>query len=257
MKIFKEILGFIILAGPLFPLLVYFVLAVGLSIFATAKGARRGKKRWGVYVFMTYLLIMFWDLPIVLGTFKYECENNAGFTVHKTLAQWQEENPGVAETLVPYKVPEEYLVKSERNGRVKHYQLPGGMKIEASFWAGGKPNGAKFKRTDGTRGYWLNQRFIWESFYLLEPNARVAKKTKRIIDWQTSEVMAEHIDFSSHPSPGTKTENWISFNPQHLKFWLGRPGCPKGEYPNPKWLMDGDGFNNFMQKFQDFNGEIQ
>ena len=257
MKIFKEILGFIVLAGPLFPLLVYFVLAVGLSIFATAKGAKRGKKRWGVYVFLTYLLIMFWDLPIVLGTFKYECENNAGFTVHKTLERWQAENPGVAETLVPYKVPEEYLVKSEHNGRVKHYRLPDGIEVKTRFWTGGKVKGSSFKRPDGTHGSWLNQRFIWETFHSSRSFARVGKKDERIIDRLTGEVMAQRVDFSSSAGPDFTDGDWNGFNPQHLKVWLWHESCPSREYPNPKWLVDGDSFISLKQKFRHFNGEIQ
>ena len=255
MKILKEIGGFIVLSGPLFPLLIYFIIAVGLSIFAAVKGAKRGRKRWGVYVFLVYLLIMFWDLPIVLSAFEYECKNNAGFTVHKTLEQWQEENPGVAETLVPYKVPEEYLVKSEHKGRVKHYRLPDGREIKAEFTPNGTRRSTRFRRPDGTGGFWLNQRFIWETFHSSRSFVWIGKKDQRIIDRLTGEVMAQRIDFSSSAGPDFTDREWNGFNPQHLKVWLWHESCPSGEYPNPKWLVGGDSFGGWMVRYKNFDGE--
>lgn len=227
MKLLKEIGGFIVLSGPLFFLLIYFVIAVVVSIIAARQGAKRGKKRWGLYTALVFFLIMFWDLPLVLGTRWYQCANHAGFTVYKTLEQWQLENPGVAETLRPSKVPEQYLVKSERNGRVKYYRLPNGTEMKAEFTPNGTPRTVRFNRPDGTSGYWLNQRFIWETFHSYRSIVRVGKKDEQIIDSQTGEVMAQYIDFSSHPT-GASRRDWNPLNPQHLKFWLGHGSCERG-----------------------------
>ncbi len=257
MKLLKGIGGFIVLSGPLFFLLVYFIIAVVLSIIAARQGAKRGKKRWGLYTALVFILIMFWDLPLVLGTRWYQCTNNAGFTVHKTLEQWQQANPGVAETLIPSKVPEQYLVKSEQGGLEKFYRLPDGMEIKARFWKGGKSQGASFKRPDGTKGYWLNQRFIWETFYTGRNWQGIGSIDERIIDSQTGQVMAQYIDFNSSPTWSKRGRDWNPINPQNLKFWLAHGKCPKGEFPNPQWLVDGDSFISLKKKFKHFDGEIQ
>ena len=224
MKIIKEIGGFIVLTGPLFPLLVYCIIAIVVSIVATVKGAKRGKKRWGIYTFLVFFLVLFWETPLVLNQFSSECENHAGFTVHKTLEQWKVENPGVAETLMPSKVPEEYMVKSERDGRIKHYRLPGGMEVTARFWTGGKSQGADFIRPDGSKGYWLNQRFIWEA--KRTQGLMLSRQDERIVDLVTGEVMAQYVDFASYP-PGRTDGEWFLLNPQNWKFWLGRGSCEK------------------------------
>ena len=231
MKILKEIGGFIVLSGPLFPLLVYFILAIVVSIVATVKGARRGRKRWGIYSFLMFSLILFWETPLVLHQYRDACENQAGFVVHKTLDQWKQENPGVAETLIPSKVPEQYLIESEHDGRVKHYRLPDGMEVTARFWAGGKSQGADFKRPDDTKGYWLNQRFIWET--KRTQGLLVGKVDERVVDRKTGEIVAQYIDFASHPPWRTDGE-WFLLNPQNWKFWLGRESCKRAGQNLPK-----------------------
>lgn len=45
---------------------------------------------------------MFWDAIPTWIAFKYYADKEAGLKVYKTLEQWKQENPGVAETLRPY-----------------------------------------------------------------------------------------------------------------------------------------------------------
>ncbi len=264
MKILKEIGGFIVLSGPLFPLLVYFIIAVTATIVATRKGAKRGKKRWGIYTALVFFLIMFGDLPLVLGTFKYECANRAGFTVYKTLEQWQQENPGVAETLSPDKLPEPYFYKTEpaykgqKSGHHdRYYRYPNGTELRVSYRKNGKVDHTRLKYPGSTSAHWLNERFAWTTRLTLRPFARITEKSELIIDLETDEVLAEFVDFSSHPTPGTKKKDWNPLNPQHLKFWLGHKKCPKGEFPNPKWLVDGDSLASFRKKIMNLSGETQ
>ena len=264
MKILNEIGGFIVLSGPLFPLLVYFIIAVVATIVATRRGAKRGKKSWGIYTALVFFLIMFWDLPLVLGTFRYECANHAGFTVYKTLEQWRQENPGIAETLSPDKLPEQYFYRTEpaykgqKNGpHDRYYRYPTGTELQVSYRKNGKVDHTRLKYPESTSGHWLNERFAWITRLTPRPFLRITEKTERIIDLETDEVLAEYVDFSSHPTPGTKKKDWNPLNPQHLKFWLRHRKCPKDEYPNPKWLVGGDSLASLRKKIINISGETQ
>ncbi len=93
----EELLGFVVLSGPLFFVAVFFVLSLIIVRLAYAMGKRAG--RWTL---IGLLLLWFWDLPVVWGTFYYQCETQGGFTEYKSVEQWKNENPGAAETLVPY-----------------------------------------------------------------------------------------------------------------------------------------------------------
>ncbi|MBV1929400.1 MAG: hypothetical protein KUG81_07815 [Gammaproteobacteria bacterium] len=263
MKLLKGIGGFIVLSGPLFFLLIYFVIAVVLSIIAARQGAKRGKKRWGLYTALVFILIMFWDLPLVLGTRWYQCTNNAGFTVHKTLEQWQQENPGVVETLSPDKLPEQYFSSTaevypgqKNSGVYRFYHYPNGAELRAEFTKKGKLYMHRFNYPGIGKGdaHWLNGRFAW--LIQRTPRLMVGKVDERIVDLETGEILAQSVDFASHPSGGRRWD-WNPLNLQSLKFWLRHRSCPAGEYPNPRWLVGGDSLVSLRKKIIDINGDIQ
>ncbi len=59
-------------------------------------------RRWKCAVLGAVLLLIFWDwLPTWIAYEYYS--RQAGLQVFKTLEQWQAENPGVAQTLEPYR----------------------------------------------------------------------------------------------------------------------------------------------------------
>jgi len=121
-----------------------------------AKRSNRSSIVWGGVAAILMLSIVFWDLIPVYGTHQYQCINNGGFTVYKTLDQWRDENPGVAETLVAV-------------------------------------NGKSSVIGDTVR-YQLNQRFSWDNtnsqvWYTLY------KKEENIVDIKTGEILAKNIDF--------------------------------------------------------------
>ena len=158
MKMLEDLQGFMVLSGPLFPLLLFFVLSVIIVVFAMRAGRRRGK-RWGRWAAVTLLLFAFWDLPPTLGVFWYQCSNHAGFTQYQTLEDWKRENPGVAKTLTPYTD-----IRSTRVGFADRYQL--------------------------------NQRFAWEVERTQLP-LRLERREERIVDTATGKVLARYVDFGT------------------------------------------------------------
>jgi hypothetical protein len=93
------------MAGILF--ILFLLMCFGLLVFAMwlpAWWARRhGRRGWpyGIAVFLVAMGLLFWDwLPMEIS-YKNKCEHAAGLTVYKTPEQWQQENPGVWETLGP------------------------------------------------------------------------------------------------------------------------------------------------------------
>jgi len=151
------IVGLIVLVG----LILYLILTLVL-VTANVRSARKeGKSGWargGIVLVFMYLLL-FWDwIPTRLAIHNY-CANEGGFTINKTLDQWKTENPGVAETLTPYK-----NVTSEK--------------------------------TDDKTRYQLNQRFAWD-IRKTHDFLGIEKRDERIVDTETGEVLAQYVDFNS------------------------------------------------------------
>jgi hypothetical protein len=158
MEYLKELLGFVVLSGPLLFLFIFLVVSVVVVILVSRAGRRRGK-RWGRWAAVALLLFAFWDLPPTLGIFWYQCANHAGFTQYQTLEDWKRENPGVAKTLTPYTD-----IRSTRVGFADRYQL--------------------------------NQRFAWEVERTQLP-LRLERREERIVDTPTGKVLAQYVDFGT------------------------------------------------------------
>jgi hypothetical protein len=158
MEYLKELLGFVVLSGPLLFLFIFLVVSVVVVILVSRAGRRRGK-RWGRWAAVALLLFAFWDLPPTLGIFWYQCANHAGFTQYQTLEDWKRENPGVAKTLTPYTD-----IRSTRVGFADRYQL--------------------------------NQRFAWEVERTQLP-LRLERREERIVDTLTGKVLAQYVDFGT------------------------------------------------------------
>lgn len=144
---------------------IYFLLSIFIIIMAVS-WADHYKKPPGKVGFIAALIVfgpVLWDFIPVHAVYNYQCKVNAGFTVHKTLEQWMQENPGVAETLNP---------------------------IEKASWI----------RIGNLTRVPLNQRFIWEFsqdkvWYVVE------RKREKIIDIETNETLAYRTDFSTNIKP--------------------------------------------------------
>ncbi|MCG8015398.1 MAG: hypothetical protein JAY97_04210 [Candidatus Thiodiazotropha sp. 'RUGA'] len=154
------VVGFIILIG----LVVYLILSIVMIFFGVRYARKKGKPGWkgGLLAAIGMYLVMFWDFIPFHIAHKYYCGTEGGFTLYKTIKEWKEENPGVAETLVP-------------NESVKS------------------------TKSEGRRRYVLNQRFAWDTYYT-DHFLGILKKDEQIVDLNKNEILARYIDFSSGQS---------------------------------------------------------
>ena len=151
------VVGFIMLAG----LLLYLIVSIILILFGASIAREQGKPGWkgGLLIAVIMYLILFWDWIPMRATHKYLCMTQGGFTLNKTLDEWKQENPGVADALIPNKESGSTTMNNRRR-------------------------------------YLLNQRFAWDihtSKHLLG----IREQDERIVDLETGEVLAQYIDFDS------------------------------------------------------------
>ncbi len=117
------------------------------------------KWKWGVPTALVMYLLIFWDHIPTLVAHQYYCKTEAGFTVYKTLEEWKEENPGVAETLT-----------YEEN--------------------------VKYQMEDNQTIYYMNERFDSVTTRTLV-FLSVKQRTYQVVDKSNDEVLAEYTDYSS------------------------------------------------------------
>lgn len=149
----------------LFFFLVYILVSIGLAWVAAKLARAGGIKGWklGVPVFVLLLGLMFWDWLPMEVVYRYQCTNHAGFKQFKTLNEWKQENPGVAETLTPISG-----VRSTFSGNRERYQL--------------------------------NQHFAWDIIRTRHP-FHIVEKEERIVDVQNDEILAQYVDFMTDVPP--------------------------------------------------------
>lgn len=198
----------------------YFIISVIVIVIAMKWARKRNKsqdKAALIAIFIMYNLV-FWDLIPVYAVRAYQCNVNAGFTVYKTVDEWKLENPGIAETLRPDDLPEQYLVETKNYD--KFYHLPNGDVLKAHFSDKEHANfsQAYYLRSDNVSRSWINPRFAHETIWTKAWHI-VTKIEQRIIDVKTKEVLADHIDFKSGNPP---SQGWA-----YLKFWLQNGQCGK------------------------------
>jgi hypothetical protein len=154
-------LGLMFLAG----FALYGLLALVLMWVAARVAKHYGKPaRWGwLPVFLASFLFLFWDTAPTLIAHKTLCVRNYGFTQHKSLEQWQQENPGVVETLVPI----------EKND---------------------------FEERDIVEIRHLNARFDWQR-ETKEVFLSIRRSRERLVDTKTGEVLGEYVDYFAGAGP--------------------------------------------------------
>ncbi|MCU7920928.1 MAG: hypothetical protein KZQ95_21610 [Candidatus Thiodiazotropha sp. (ex Epidulcina cf. delphinae)] len=152
------VVGFIILTG----LIVYLIISIVMIFFGVRYARKKGIPGWkgGVLTAVVMYLLMFWDFIPFHVAYKYYCATEGGYTLNQTLEAWKEDNPGVAETLVPKKEPE-------------------------------------YTKTEVKERYILNQRFAWD-IYTTKHILGIRKRDNRVVDVEKGEVLAQYIDFDSN-----------------------------------------------------------
>jgi hypothetical protein len=86
---------------------VLLILACWAFVWTYKAKRRKGKSDavafgWAVAAVVALSLPITWDAIPTWIAFEYYAKKEAGIQVFKTLEQWKAENPGMAETLVPY-----------------------------------------------------------------------------------------------------------------------------------------------------------
>jgi len=160
---------------------LYLAISAGVVAWTVrwAKRNGRGVWRWGIAAgFLMYLLV-FWDHIPTLVLHKHYCATKAGFWVYKTPEQWKAENPGVAETLT---------------------------------WRESSP---QYNSPDGSFGYRLNERFIYEIRREQTPMLPVRISTYSILDINKSVVVKQ-------VSVGCGYDSFY-------KFWVRAETCMPGQ----------------------------
>jgi hypothetical protein len=150
------------------------------AVKQTGVSEKRAMRAGGVACLIMYLLL-FWDwVPTVVAK-QYYCRTQGGFFLYKTLDQWKQENPGVAETL----------------------------RWKAISYHTSDPD-------TGMQTYFLNQRFSWEIHQRKLPLLAVAVSEHRLVDRKTTEVLARSVTVGTgYPSPmvGGSWKTWLRQGP--------------------------------------------
>jgi hypothetical protein len=145
---------------------IYALVTFGV-VYAAVAYARKtggGTKRWGFVVLLVMYLIPFWDWLPTVAMHKFNCSNDSGFWIYKTLDQWKIENPGVMETLTTQRVwPSQHI------GDVNNY-------VATST---------------------VNQRFKYVRSKNDSTISKVWRHEKELLDSNTGTVIAKQIDFST------------------------------------------------------------
>ena len=188
---------------------LYLAISAGVVAWTVrwAKRNGRGVWRWGIAAgFLMYLLV-FWDHIPTLVLHKHYCATKAGFWVYKTPEQWKAENPGVAETLT---------------------------------W---RDSLSRYDQTGVTRGYKLNERFVWIDQVEHASILPVRLTQEAIVDIKTNETMVKRTIVGSgygvFPVGG---DDW-----KVLKFWVKSDSCVPYQRE----------FSNFRNKFHQLGREVK
>lgn len=152
--------------GLILPVLILFlVFYIWLSVKVVRSAVNYSKEVGGNHVLagwvagiIMYSLIL-WDFIPTHAMHQYYCATEGGFTVYKSLDQWNEENPGVAETLTP---------------------------IDRAPWI----------KTGNLTQVPLNQRFNWEFEKIIHP-LKIHERDERIVDINSGEILARYVDFNT------------------------------------------------------------
>jgi len=234
------IVGFVILGG----FIIYLIVSILIIVLSARVAQKRGKSGWkgALIASVVMYLLLFWDQIPTHATHKYLCMTQGGVTLNKTLKEWKQENPGVSDMLNPdpKASQEKYLEKIEGSRRI--YKLPDNSELIAHYY----PNRIDYmytdmKRSNGTKLYWLNQRFGWET-QTSKHLFGIRKREEQIVDLTTGEVMARYVDFDTDQNP----KNPKRF--RDFKIWIQSETCEESDERKTK--PNKFKFNKLMHLFQ-------
>jgi hypothetical protein len=204
---------------------VYFFTSLVAVAWAVSYAKKNGKsiKKWGWGAALVMYLIPLWDWIPSMAVHQFYCAKDAGFWVYKPLDTWEQENPGVMETLAMNHLPEQYRDKTYTTGIYgdSKYLLPDGTSLVAKYDVRRELIYVEYKKTDGTSGYQLNERFRYMYKHTGPSILNLWSTEYVLMEIKTSEVLARQVDFSTHRK-GVGYFDW--------KFWLHSEGCSKDHF---------------------------
>jgi hypothetical protein len=210
------------------------ILVVRFSYRLTFRVTESKKKSFSIAAafFLIMYLVPLWDLIPTLIMHKYYCDNEAGFTVYKSLAEWEKENPEILNNLSFHNLPEEYrrLPSNSDQKTDRYYMLPDGSDIRAIYNLKGDLIHVEFTKPNGMSGTWLNERFIEinRSEWLF--NDSIFRKEKILEDRISNKIIARSIDFLRGKSG---TVMGVGGSPNEIRKALilgwGNRQCPTGK----------------------------
>jgi hypothetical protein len=181
-------------------LLIYALVLIGASTWAFRAAKKSGKSAgkagmWAAVAALVILAPVFWDAIPTYVAFKYYSQKEAGLKVFKTLEQWKQENPGVAETLS--KMPDQGYPTVVLN--------------------------------DGKERSKINDRLVVDTRYGEHLFLSVKRGTRQLVDVKTNEVLAQYTGISAAPNwslhAGGNDPNWFKLwfyglnSPSNDKDW--------------------------------------
>ena len=177
---------------------IYLLLLIGATSWGYHHAAPEGSSRkirwlWAGGMFLLVYLPVFWDWIPTIVMHQYYCATDAGFWVYKSVEQWEEENPGVMDTLVNNKgAPERTALFNNGHGE-KH-------------------------------SFFVNKRF---NFVVIQQDVSnllpIIRTEWTVIDVELNETLARYVDFGT----GNSVKATIG-PPGPLKFWNAVPNCTNG-----------------------------
>jgi hypothetical protein len=190
-------LGLLVMVAFAFYLTALIAVTVGAGYFVRSRYGW-SKKVGRLASFLAFCLMtvpIFWDwLPSSIAYHSY-CNNEAGVTQYKTLAQWRAENPGAYENL-------RIFTDEDREER---YTLQSGLYIERD---GGKVRVLSMT-TPRFGTYTYDTQLPW----------MITKWTTEFIDEEKKELIAKLIEFKAGPG------NVLEVGGDSYKIWLNQPVC--------------------------------
>ena len=195
-----------------------FVLYLLASIFFVrwvahrSRLAGRNPRYWGAGAALFMYLLVFWDHIPVLILHRYYCSKDAGFWIYQTVEEWASANQGVNGTFGPKQLPQDS--KRKQGLENSNALLADGTEV----WLSRDGAITQFRRVDGTRGYWINERFYVELVNTDNFAHAISREEQRLVDDKTRITLAQSVNYWRGKTGQFAMGLTTLFD---FKFWLG------------------------------------
>lgn len=181
--------------------LVYLVIVIAAPVICVriaknAKFGTAGVLLAGIGGFLLVTAPIFWDWVPTVMTHSAYCKKDAGVFVYKTVEQWKQANPGVAETLTYKELSDERPIQG------------------------------------GTR-YFTNQRIAWD-VKNAKKEWGIDQREESVVDLKTGQVLVLYRDYSTGVNGSMVGGSGGGF--RDWKIWMSYHSCEPGDPDPSKWI---------------------